>query len=498
MIRKTLYAFVLCILATAPCVAATLRVAISNPPIGRGNPYQASGPTNSYVAPAIFDALTVVDAGGKLQPGLALSWSSDPGARVWTFRLRPNVTFSNGAPFDADAVVAALTYLTGAPMLSDLVRLEFADVAAFRAVDPLTVEISGRQPMPLLPWAASVLYVVEPAIWRRLGPQGFAAAPVGTGPFRVERWGSAGIMLAAAEHSWRRPKVQNLEFVFQQDATSRLQSLLAGRIDIAVGAGPEDRGAIEAAGGRLVPVPVPSVTAIMLLPDKAGSPFADVRVRQAINYAVDKDQLVSSFYGGAMPPAGQPAARTAVGYDAAVAPYPHDPARARALLAEAGRGDGFSFVIEAPVGSTGSDGAIYQQIAQELAAVKVEMIVRSVPGVRFGQIFRTGAWEGDGFAFLYTASPTFDVIRALKYYTCAAEPLVFCDPAATPLFAEAEQAPDIETRAAIARRIMARYHDQAAALFLYESPGFHGVAATVRGFRMENQRIAFDEIDVAP
>lgn len=477
--------------------AETLRVAIPNPPIGRGNPYQATGPANAYVAPAIFDALTVIDGEGNVQPALALSWTSDAQARVWTVKLRPDVKFSNGAPLDAAAVVASLNYMIGKPQPVDLVPLEFSDVAGARVIDPLTVEFTGKGPMPLFPRAASVLFVVEPETWAKLGPQGFAGAPVGSGPFKVDRWGAAGITLSAHKESWRAPKADGLEFLFQLEATARLQSLLAGRSDIVFGVDPSNRAALEEAGGKMVLAPVPQVTSLMLLASKPGSPFADVRVRQALNYAVDKERLVQAFFDGALKVASQPAAHMAIGFDPQTAPYPYDPARARTLLAEAGRPDGFTFSIDAVVGSSGPDGAIYQQIAQDLAAVKVNMVVRAMPGIRFGQMFRAGNWEGEGFAFHYTSIPTYDGLRALKYYACDSQPLNYCDPDTTALLAAADQAVDLTGRAAIARKVMARYHDQAAALFLFESPGFHGVAARVRNFRMDNMRIMFEAIELA-
>jgi len=478
--------------------AATLRLAIPNPPIGRGNPYQAPGPANTLVAPAIFDALTVIDGKGQLTPGLALSWSSDAAAKVWTFKLRPHVTFSNGTAFDADAVVAALTYLTKNPLPGDLVAIEFTDVQEFQALDPLTVQIKTRHPMPLLPHMASVLFIVEPNTWRALGPQGFAAAPVGTGPFRVEKWGPEGIRLDAVPTSWRAPKMDKLEILFQQDATSRLQGLLAGRIDIALALAADDEAALKTVGAKLLPVPIPSVTAIMFLAAKPGSPFADERVRQAANYAVDKERLVRAFFSGAFAPSGQAAAKYVLGHDPSILPYPYDPARARALLSAAGYADGLAFTFEAVVGSSGSDGAMYQQIAQDLEDVKIHTTIRSSPGIRFGQLFRTGEWTSDAFAFIYGAEPAFDGIRALKYYSCDWKPQMYCDPKAEPLFKLAEAAPTIAARAEIGRQIMARYHDQAAGLFLFDSPRFHGVSGRLRDFGMQNTRIEFESIHVDP
>jgi ABC-type transport system substrate-binding protein len=209
---------------------------------------------------------------------------------------------------------------------------------------------------------------------------------------------------------------------------------------------------------------------------------------------VDKDRLIQAFYGGTVPASGQPAARMVLGHDPALAPYPYDPDRARRLLADAGFANGFAFTMEAVVGSSGSDGAVYQQIAQDLLAINVRMDVRSVPGLRMGQLFRAGGWSGEAFSFLYGAEPTFDGLRALKYYTCAWQPLMYCDPGAEALLAAADNAVTLPARAAAARRVMARYRDQASALFLFESPRFHGVAKSIRGFRMDHTRIAFEEI----
>ncbi|MDX2225092.1 MAG: ABC transporter substrate-binding protein [Rhodospirillaceae bacterium] len=485
----------LCALVWAgPAATAELRVSIPSPPFNRGDPFQAPGPPNLYVAPAIFDALTRIDGDGRLHPVLATAWRGSDDARTWTFTLRRGVTFSNGRPFDADAVVAALTYLTGDPLPSDLNAIEFANVAGTRALDSHTVEIVSRTPAPMLPRVASVLYAVEPATWRLLGPVDFSYRPVGTGPFQVSRWGAAEVTMTANRASWRPPRVDALTIHFQQDATARLQGLLAGQIDIVMGASPEDRGVLEAAGARVHVVAIPAVVALMLNATKPGSPFADVRVRRAVNFAVDKERLVRVFYGGAVAPAGQPAARVALGYDPELAPYPYDPARATALLREAGYGDGFAFTLEAVVGSTGGDGAVYQQIAADLARVGIAMEIRPISNARFGQSFRGGVWTAEAFSFFFGAEPAFDALRPLVYYRCGWPNATYCDPEVEPLFAAADAAATLDARAQVSRRIMARYRDQGSALFLYDAPRFHATGPRVTGFRMDHNMIHFEDI----
>lgn len=485
----------LCALVWAgPLAAAELRLSIPSPPFNRGDPFQAPGPPNLYVAPAVFDALTRIDGDGRLHPVLATAWRGSDDARTWTFTLRRGVTFSNGRPFDADAVVAALAYLTGDPLPSDLNAIEFANVAGFRALGPHTVEIVSRAPAPLLPRVASVLYAVEPETWRALGPVDFSYRPVGTGPFQVVRWGTAEVKMAANRASWRPPRVDALTVLFQQDATARLQGLLSGQIDIVLGVSPEDRAVLEAAGASVHVVVIPAVVALMLNATKPGSPFADARVRRAVNFAVDKERLVRVFYGGAVAPSGQPAARAALGHDPAIAAYPYDPARARALLREAGYGGGFTFTLEAVVGSTGSDGAVYQQVAADLAQVGIVMNIVPISNARFGQSFRGGVWSAEAFSFFFGAEPAFDALRPLVYYRCGWPNTTFCDPEVEPLFAEADAAATLDARASVARRIMARYHDQASALFLYDAPRFHAAGPRVRGFRMDHNMIHFEEI----
>ena len=484
-------------LSSTAAISSELRVAIPSPPFGRGDPFQAPGPPAMYTSPAIFDALTWIDGKGGLHPALATSWSVSEDGRTWTFKLRDGVTFSNGRPLDAAAVADVVRVLTINPPVSALNAIEFEKVAGVRALDTLTLEIVSRGPAPMLPRAASILFVVEPDLWRRLGPQGFSSQPVGTGPFKVVTWATEAVRMQAHRESWRAPKVEALTVWFQQDATARLQGLLSGGLDIAMAVGLEDRATIEAEGGTVHTAILPAVVGLMLNATQKGSPFSDVRVRQAVNYAVDKQKLIDAFYGGVVAPVGQPGASVALGHDPDVVAYPYDPARARALLAEAGYAGGFSFAMDAVVGSSGADSAIYQQIASDLAAVGVKLETRSISNARFGQSFRGGGWEAQAFSFFFGAEPAFDALRPLKYYRCSWPATTFCDPTVEPLFAEADSAPTLDGRAQVARKIMAHYHDQASALYLYEAPRFHGTAKRVRGFRIDHSLIHYEDIEIA-
>ena len=162
-----------------------LRVAINGLPPSQFNPYRNTGLPYVYTWSAVFDGLTAIDASGNVQPALATSWENiDP--LTWIFRLREDVTFSNGRPFTADAVVNAVNFLSGEEAMREVVARMMFFLESARAIDDFTVEIKTSVPTPLLPRFFPQLYMVEPDYFQAVGLQAFSEAPIATGPFIVE------------------------------------------------------------------------------------------------------------------------------------------------------------------------------------------------------------------------------------------------------------------------------------------------------------------------
>jgi peptide/nickel transport system substrate-binding protein len=473
--------------------AETLRLAVTAMPIQMGNPFRSTGVPNVFTMSAIYDALTNMDADGVPRPWLATEWQAET-PTTWVFRLRPGVAFSNGAPCDAAAVVASARYLLSPEAAADLVASDFKNVAAVEARDPLTVVFRLKSPDALFPRIVTLLNVIEPKAWAALGREAYAQAPVGTGPFQVTGWSKAGGKLAAVKTSWRAPKVDGLEILALPDATSRVQGLLSGRIDIAMALGPDDRDIVTGGGHRLVAYPIGGVMGFAFIATRAGSPVADVRVRRALNYAVDKQAIVDGLLGGVGAVSGQPAAHAVFGFDPAVAPYPFDPAKAKALLAEAGYGQGLSLVAEVVPGTIAADAQVFAQVAADLARVGVTLTIRATTFPTFSRHYRQGDWEGDAQGMYYNADPTLDALRAIKMHRCEWQPAWYCDPQASPGIAAALAAPDVDSRRRLTQAVMARYHDQASALFLHELSGYVGVAARVEGFRIAHNFLYLHEM----
>ena len=476
--------------------AGTLDVGVVGLPPTQGNPYGALGSPSIYTWSALFDALTLVDANGQAAPALATEWESVDDV-TWRFTLRDGVTFSNGEPFDAAAVVAAWDYLSSEEGKASVVGRELVTISSITAVDPLTVEIATAGPDPVLPNRVSAMFIVAPQQWADLGPDGFAAEPVGTGPFAVDSWGTTEVSLVANTESWRQPGVESVVLTALPEPASRVQALQSGQIDIALGVSPDQISAIEESGASVDVRPASQVMSLTFISTDPESPFADQRVRVALNLAVDRQAIVDGLMAGLGAPASQGATPAANGYDESLAPIAFDPERATELLAEAGYPDGFSFVAEVVVGSFPADAEIYQAMAENLRQINVEVELRQLQFSEWLEKYNNGTWEGEAFGLSWNTAPYLDAIRPYNYASCLKEPAFFCDDAQLALIEEAGATLDPEARRAVLAELAVLTVENPPSLFLVEQIDLHGISAEVTGFENVNRFIPYEKITVA-
>jgi peptide/nickel transport system substrate-binding protein len=449
-------------------------------------------PTITTMA-AIFDGLTRLDRDGNAQPALAISWRNiDP--LTWEFTLRENVIFSNGASLTADAVVNAVTYLAGDGPPFENTRREMTFFASAQAIDELTVIINTTEPMPLLPRFMSSLLIPEPGAWRSLGREGFTQAPVGTGPFKVESWQPSKITLTAFKKSWRPPLMERLEIVPIPDPTARVQGLLSGRLDVITDIGPDEKASVERFGGTGLSWFSGAVQGISLAVTRPG-PFQDVRVRQALNLAVNRQRIIDALLAGSTVVAFQPAPRGTIGYNPDLQPYPYDPDRAKALLASAGYPDGFSFVMET-TNTGGGSADVYQQVASDLQSVGVNMEIRVLATPRFMRnIIQTGEYA-DAIHMVWPAWPVQDSALVFKFHSCLHHVAWYCDESIMPKIKTALVEWDPDKAVALRQEVMSYYHEQAPAIFLFEQVMSAGLAPGTSGFENIFGFIHYENIKV--
>ena len=290
---------------------------------------------------AMHDALVKPMPGNHMTPSLAESWTVSPDGRVYEFKLREGLKFHNGDPFTADDVKFSFERAKG-----KVIREKVKEVTV---VSPSRVRFTLHEPWPdfmafygTLVTGAS--WVVPKKYFEQVGPDGLKKHPVGLGPYKfVSHTPGVELVMEAFEGYWRKtPSVKRLVFKSVPEATTRAAMLKRGEVDIAYLLDAPQ--ALELQRDRSLRVAFSGGIGIFFLDffDQwdPKSPWADKRVRQAANYAIDRQALSEAETLGASKPAGNHVPRS-FEFALPLEPYPYDPARAKKLLAEAGYPNGF-------------------------------------------------------------------------------------------------------------------------------------------------------------
>lgn len=483
------------LLASAGQAESLLRIGMIAMPPAQGNPFFTTGTTPHMFYPAIYDTLTLVNEQGEVEPQLATSWTQVDDL-TWTFDIRPDTAFSNGEVVNAGAVVATIEAFDREDFIPFSLPREFDFIAGARALDDDTVEITTTAPHALLPRYMAFMYVAPPRHLAAHGAAGLASDPVGSGPFVVEDWLAERILLRANPTSWRAPKVDRVEALALPKATTRLQALASGRIDVAINLGPDDEPNMTAQGLRLHARNPVRISVVAMNTQTEGSPFTDVRVRQAMNYAVNRAAIAETLVGGYVKPASQPTPENAIGYDPTLEPYPYDLDKARALMAEAGVADGFDVIFEVVTGANSSTDAIMQQVAADLAHINVRVEVRPIMYSQVIGRMTQGGWNGHMFSVDFATGPTMDGLRPIRLHSCTWSAPWYCDPVAEKLYQRAKVTPDRATRVDLTRQVIKRYRDQASAIFLFPLLGLDGLGPKVKTWAPENDRLMLHRVEL--
>jgi peptide/nickel transport system substrate-binding protein len=474
--------------AGAAEAAGALKVGVTALPAQLGNPFMGSTMPTTLPWAAVFDTLTWLDDTGKADPALAVDWQALD-ARTWEFKLRPGVTFHNGEPFNADAVVAAIKFINSSAGQRTSLGNTFGLIRRAEKRDDLTVILRTNVSTPLLPLLARQLRIPAPGAWAKLGPEDFAKAPVGTGPFAVTAWGPAELAGAAFEKSWRAPKAGTLSIRAVPDSAARLAAVISGELDVAMALLPEDQPVLAAAGGRLISRREPALHMMQFVTARP-SPLQDPRVRIALNLAVDRKKIIDAMLAGATEPANQYALPSSFGFDAALEAYPHDPDRARIMLSDAGFYRGFSMVVTIVPGQGAQ--AIYQQIAADLAQIGVKVELRPAPLAQFVSYMREGNWPGPAYA---NGQTMIDPIETLRATACGDSKSFHCSKDVAALVERTRDEFDVQNRLGLTRELHRLQRLDPPALFLWQGVAFDGVAARVKGYRVVQDMVRFEEIE---
>lgn len=354
------------------------------PPTGGGSITVVQGPEPVSLDPSIdinktsinvqftmFDPLVYHTAENVTIPWLATSWEAVEPTR-WRFKLREGVTFHNGEPFNAESVIFSINTYKASQGEATSVFFDF--VEDMEAVDEHTVDIITKEVNPLVPETMAFLHALPPKYYAEQGPDNFTMAPVGTGPFTFVEWQTGvQIVVEANPDYWGgAPKLDQVIFKPAPEASTRVAMLETGDADIIANVPPELTNRIEASDLARIEQ-VPSLRMIFVEFNPFEPPFDDVRVRQAFNHAVDKESLINDVLEGFATRMKGVILPGWLGYNPdALTSYDYDPERAKALLAEAGYGDGLTVDFWFPIGRYLKDKEVAEAIAGQLAEVGVQ------------------------------------------------------------------------------------------------------------------------------
>jgi peptide/nickel transport system substrate-binding protein len=305
------------------------------------------------------------DKPADITPGLFTAWRIDEGNPLrWLFTVRQGVKFHDGSDFTADAVIWNLrrVYDDKAPHYdapaAPIVKAAVSMVDTFEKIDDTTIAMTTRYPFSFLPYLLTRVLMVSPAQYEAVGKSWaeFGKKPSGTGPFKITRvLPGQYIEMVRNENYWdkeRIPKLEKLVVSPMSEPTTRIAALRSGQMDWIEVPAPDSIPSLKQAGFNVTLWPYPHTWPYVLNTEE-GSAFSDVRVRQAANYAIDREGLCALLNGIAKPAVGlYPPGHPLFGNP--TQKYGYDPAKAKALLAAAGYGPGKPAKAKIMISTSGS------------------------------------------------------------------------------------------------------------------------------------------------
>lgn len=346
---------------------------------------QLSDYNSSRAAMGLYDSLLhFKDGSTELEPWLAERWTISNDGLVYTFQLRRGVKFHDGTPFNAEAVVFSVLrqtdkthpyYKTGTFAYAEFT---FGRVKKVEATGRYTVRFTLKQ--RYAPFLANLAIhagsIVSPAAVKKYG-KNFAKNPVGTGPFRFVQWRPGiEVVLERNREYWNRnrvPQVRRVIFRPVVEDQTRLVQLESGELDFIVNIPPDDLPRLRS-GGKFRVQDQAGMHIWYLVMNNQTKPFNDRRVRQAVNYAINRKAIVDGILKGTGVTAENYIPPVLWSYNKSVRGYPYDPEKAKQLLAEAGYRDGLSVTFWVPQSGSGMQQPVTmaQAIQADLAKVGIK------------------------------------------------------------------------------------------------------------------------------
>ncbi|MBI3706712.1 MAG: ABC transporter substrate-binding protein [Proteobacteria bacterium] len=518
MKRVILAAFlVLAALTGTASAQQTLVIAIAADPTGL-DPEAVLNNTSGFVMSTIYDSLVKYKQGTvEVEPGLAEKWDVSADGLTYTFHLRKGVKYHDGTPFNAPNYIKTIKRLLDKDDPDSIYKSghveaffpeTYSSVVSYTATDDNTVvfklkEVSGPFTTDLaMVWNA----VVSPEAVHKYGKD-FRNHPVGTGPFIFKEWRPGDqVVLDANPNYWGgKPKVDRIIFKVMPDAQAALLAAKRGDVHVLADVSSRTIPAIRS-DPNLVVLTQPGLTVNGIGLTNDVKFFSDVRVRQALNYAVDRDAINKSLYQGLAELMSSPLPSAQWGFDESLKGYPYDPEKAKKLLAEAGYPNGFEVELLAYSSARGYNPAgpeFAVAIQGYLQKVGVKTNIRKQEMGAFLAEVRSGKYQGmfmtgfsgdngdpDNFLFNLFASPAMPVGDTSHYKNAEVDKLIN----------DARHTADLAKRVAMYKKAQKIILDEAPWIFMNSTLQMRATRKEVKGFvlnptqmMLEMEKVSLDK-----
>ena len=432
---------------------------------------------------AMYESLVQRDERGVYRPCLATNWAVQTDARTWTFNIRKDVLFHNGDKLKAEDVVASLERARDPSLGGELgtqgVYRSYLGDAVIKELNEHSVRIvTGRPMSDLLDLLVDLPIVPQQAL------DGIPDTPIGSGPYRFEEARSGAVQMEAfAQHWMGKPAAEHVYWRAEPDERSRIIALLADEADIISGVTVEGRRVLE--GLRNVSfTSVDSNMCVIFMCNLRSGLCTDRRVRQALNYSLDKSEIIRSVKDGAAQPLNGPLTPLHLGYDSSTAAYQYDPERAKTLLADSGHPNGIRIVLDVPTTLPDEAPQLAHIMAEYYAKVRIETEIKEFADreayaemVRLKRIHDACCFDSSPFS-------TYRVLRE-KFHSGVRGPWWqgYINRTVDALIDQAQATMDDIQRREIYRRAYRMIRDDAPWIFLYSPIAYWGVGPRARGWK---------------
>lgn len=420
----------------------------------------------------IYETLLQRTPQGELAPGLASALPVLVEPTVWEVKLRAGVTFHNGEPFNADTVVYSILRTIDPKFNSEQMSF-FNTIRTAAKVDDLTVRITTDGPDPILP---SRLYWMKMVPVTHSKDPRFAETPVGTGPYRFVEWrrGQHILLERNAKYWGGAPAIEKVTYRFISEPGTRLAGLSAGEFDLITNLLPEFTAQVPRK------INILGVEHPIIILNADGGVTKDLRVRQALNYAVDKQALAEGLFEGfAQVAQGQLLSPSFFGFNKEVGPYPYDPAKAHALLKEAGA-VGAEVELIGTAGRWLKDRELVEAVAAYWEAVGLTTKVRIFEFNEYLNRLFDRKTRGDAI-FVVSSNELMDADKSFSaYYKAGGIGSSNTDAELASLIDRARTETDVAGRAALYHQAVKRAHDQAYFVWLLNIEDIYGLSTRLQ------------------